>query len=371
MPTQSSITDLQQRLDDLAARMDKAKNCVKGISCGSTCIPKGKTCKAKGGAAAAKLEQLVKAGPGGAPAGQAPAKKAAAKKASGSASPAPKAQPKQAATAAGEVAAAKPPAKAAAGVKMPSAKQIADQEQKVKDLEAKSKGAGGSKFFNQWVDAKLKLNDMKALAADPAAFAKKQADLAKREAERAARRSKWRVTQDKLDERQEAARSSLNRKDLQAIADYTADGGERSYDKVNACARKTPCKDRRAGQHIKELDAALKKLPANTDGDQFYRGVSVTDGEPTEKLYKMLEKATPGTVLKDPGYGSYSSDETVAEGFFFGERNIKFVSTSQALRPLNKFSEISSEYEALMPRGTPSTIRSVTKEGNTLIVELD
>lgn len=47
---------------EAGARLDagKPRNCTKGFSCGNTCIQKGRTCKAKGGRAAAKLADAVK-----------------------------------------------------------------------------------------------------------------------------------------------------------------------------------------------------------------------------------------------------------------------------------------------------------------------
>lgn len=46
----------------LDAARGKPRNCTTGYPCGSTCIQKGKNCKAKGGAAAQKLAAMVRAG---------------------------------------------------------------------------------------------------------------------------------------------------------------------------------------------------------------------------------------------------------------------------------------------------------------------
>lgn len=51
------VVEADARLD--AAR-GKPRNCTTGYACGNTCIQKGRKCRAKGGAAAAKLEQAVK-----------------------------------------------------------------------------------------------------------------------------------------------------------------------------------------------------------------------------------------------------------------------------------------------------------------------
>lgn len=69
----------------LDAARGKPRNCTTGFACGATCIQKGKTCKAKAGAAAEKVTAIVKsaAGGGSAPAAEKPAKKAPGKGAGG------------------------------------------------------------------------------------------------------------------------------------------------------------------------------------------------------------------------------------------------------------------------------------------------
>lgn len=255
--------------------------------------------------------------------------------------------------------------------KPPTAKQIAAQEAKTQKLLAKIKGPGGSKYVFDFRDARQELEDMKLHAADPAQYAQVIANRAKEEKEQKEKLERWGEMQRKLDARQHSVYSQLSKKDFQAIKDYTDEAGSRPYTEVNECARKKSCMNLAAKRHIRELDAALKKLPANEDADAFYRGVSVNPGDATEKLYRALEKAKPGTTLKDPGFGSYSSKEQVAEGFMSGSKNIKFVNRNKELRALNVFSSIPDEYEALLPRGVSVTIRRVTKDGDTLIVELD
>jgi hypothetical protein len=185
----------------------------------------------------------------------------------------------------------------------------------------------------------------------------------------------WRKRQDKLDAAQEKVNLSAAQK--KALKDYTGSGTtDRSYAGLNECLR-TPSKCRskkEAEQFTKELDNAIRALPKNEAGYPFYRGVSATKGAAAQ-LYKSLENAKPGTILKDPGFGSYSSDRRQAEFFISAltpaSKNILFVSKSKGLTPINMFSDIPSETEAIMPRGTAQTIRSVTKNGGTLIVEFD
>jgi hypothetical protein len=148
----------------------------------------------------------------------------------------------------------------------------------------------------------------------------------------------------------------------------------RSYDNMNACLRDPKkCPDEEVSKKfVKEFDSALSKLPKNDEGNPFYRGVTVYPGEDTEKLYKRLEKAVPGTKLKDPGYGSYSAERRQAEHFMNRNRsNLVFVTRNKNMTPINMYSDKKEENEGILPRGTEQTIRSVRKEGNNLIIELD
>jgi hypothetical protein len=172
--------------------------------------------------------------------------------------------------------------------------------------------------------------------------------------------------------------AKLNNTQKKALADYTADSENtrRSYNDVNKCLRfpKTCKSQGESEKFARELDSALKALPSNPGGDPFYRGVTANKGE-AAKVYKALQNAKPGTVIKDPGFGSFSSDRRQAENFTdrldSNSKNIMFVSRNKELTPINKFSKLPDEQEAIMPRGVSQTVRSVRKEGNTLIVELD
>lgn len=181
------------------------------------------------------------------------------------------------------------------------------------------------------------------------------------------------ATQKKINDRQREA--NLTPAQKKAIANYTAEGAKFGYDKMNTCLRTPPsCPDPAEAKKVnKEFDAALKALPKNTDGDTFYRGIGVQNTGPTAALYDLLEKAQPGQKFKDPAYGSYSADDKQAAGFQYGSsgRSILFVSRNKNLTPINMFSEIPTEQEAVLPRGTEQTIRSVRQDGNMLVVELD
>ena len=91
-------------------------------------------------------------------------------------------------------------------------------------------------------------------------------------------------------------------------------------------------------------------------------------------MYEKLAKAKPGQKLRDPGFGSYSAIQSEAKGFLGyldTSKNILFKTRNKSLTPINMFSDLPSEQEAILPRNTEQTIRSITKDGNTLIVELD
>lgn len=146
-----------------------------------------------------------------------------------------------------------------------------------------------------------------------------------------------------------------------------------SYQYINKCLRSPDqCRDKsKAEPHIKLLDETLAKLPKNQERHEFYRGVTVSSPARVKQFEQLLE-AVPGTVIRDSGFGSYSAEKRVALRFTSGnERSILFVSRNKDLAPVNVFSEVPSEKEAILPRGVEQTIQKVTLKGNTLIVELE
>lgn len=228
------------------------------------------------------------------------------------------------------------------------------------------------------ITSAMKLNDKVKAAADKVSKtpeAKSQEAKLKKDAEsRKKAEESFETAQKKREDGQLAA--NLTAKDKKVIADYTKEtGGQspRSYDNMNGCLRFPPsCPDPKTSkQFVKEFDAALKKLPKNDDGNEFYRGIQVNPGQ-TEQLFKALENAKPGTRMKDPGYGSYSAERRQAERFTSRNRpNIIFVTRNKSMTPINVYSEVKEENEAILPRGTEQVIRSVKREGKNLIVELD
>jgi hypothetical protein len=224
----------------------------------------------------------------------------------------------------------------------------------------------------------MKLNDKIKAAMKEASGSPEQkaadANLKKSAEERSLAQKNFEAAQARREAGQTAA--NLSPKDKKAIEDYTKETqgqSARSYDNMNTCLRSpSTCPDPSVSKKFtKEFDAALGKLPKNENGDEFFRGVQVRPGQ-TEQLYKALQNAKPGTKMKDPGYGSFSAERRQAE--FFTARdasNIIFVTRSKSITPINMYSKIQGENEAILPRGTEQTIRKVTKEGKNLIVELD
>jgi len=280
-------------------------------------------------------------------------------------------------------------AKAARNAEHKTAAVAPPDPEKSKKVEAvKAAGAAYSKLLNEQYELSMKGDYDKSLKMGPkvkaakAKYEKLQEDLKtpaqkaieKREADD---KTAWRKQQDKFDEAQE--KTNLTTTQKKAIKDYTGeksskDGG-RNYDVVNGCLRNpSSCGDKEgSAKFTKELDSAVKALPKNDGGAPFYRGIMADRGD-AEKLYNTLENAKPGTTLKDPGFGSYSSSIKQAQHFTTSDaekKNIIFVSRHKSLTPINMFSGLPEEAEAIMPRGTSQTIRRVSKEGGTLIVEVD
>ena len=238
---------------------------------------------------------------------------------------------------------------------------------KQQEMVQKGDIAGAMKLGDKIKAAAQKVND------SPESKAAKE-QMKKAAVAKIGEEAEFKKAQEKREKGQLAA--NLTAKDKKVIADYTKEtGGQspRSYDNMNGCLRFPPsCPDLKTSKKfVKEFDSALDKLPKNEDGNQFFRGVQVRPGQ-TEQLYKALLNAKPGAKMKDPGYGSYSAERKQAEHFTNRNvPNIIFVTRSKSITPINVYSEVKEENEAILPRGTEQTIRKVTKEGKNLIVELD
>ena len=266
-------------------------------------------------------------------------------------------------------------------------KKVKETVQKAKDL-AKGKKADPvsetpseeyARLLKKKMDLAAKGDIKAALKVSPelkAALAKVKAEQAKTASPEESTYTTDRKADQVRDARQ--AEANLTSRQKKAISDYTSAGGDpsnprRSFLDVNGCLRSPPtCVNRKASDTFaKEVDEAIAKLPKNDEGHQFYRGVDARSGTAAE-LYKQLQTVQPGMRMRDPGFGSYSSDKGVTEDFMGrNQPSILFVSRNRNLTPINMFSQMPEEREALMPRGTEQTVRKVTKNGNTLIVEID
>lgn len=182
--------------------------------------------------------------------------------------------------------------------------------------------------------------------------------------------------QDIRDNRQREVSLSHEKQDM--IRRYTSgDEDEFPYEgsflHINRCLRSpNQCQDKSEADHyVKLMDETLAELPKNQEGHEFYRGVTVDSPRKTKEFEQLLE-ATPGTVIRDSGFGSYSAEKRAALGYNSSiKKNILFVSRNKNLTPINVFSEVPSEKEAILPRGMDQIIKKVTLKGNTLIVELE
>lgn len=165
----------------------------------------------------------------------------------------------------------------------------------------------------------------------------------------------------------------LKEEQRDALSDYSMDEGKYSYKAINDYLRNPPRFPGGKKGYIKDLveniDQALVRLPKNKELQPFWRGVD-TSSPQGQALYKALETAQPGTKLSDRAYSSYSFKEDMARKFLKNSPGILFISRNPGLTPINEFSDYRIEGEALLPRGMQQTIRSVTKEGETLVVEL-
>lgn len=197
----------------------------------------------------------------------------------------------------------------------------------------------------------------------------KNFDSEKAQAEAEKRQQAYNAAQSKV---------KLNDKQADALYIYSSDDkevpGKFAYQQLNKCARDpSNCSNpKKARELSKNLDSALAALPKNEGGDPFFRGIDTRDSPAAARLFESLSAAKPGDVISDPAFGSYSSNPAVARDFATsGSKSIVFVSRNKQLTPMNTYAIIPEQNEALLPRGTEQTIRKVTRNGDTLIVEVD
>lgn len=186
--------------------------------------------------------------------------------------------------------------------------------------------------------------------------------------------SKFKDKISKLTDKQEEFwdQENLNKKEWDAIIDYTKpqEMSRRSFFKLNLCLRDPGKCTKTTLEQANLMDSALKKLPKNSDGDSFYRAVRV-ENEQEEAFYQRLLNSLPGEKIKDPAFSSYSASIREAEKYRFEGKSILFINRQREITPIHFFSNNEEEYEALLPRGTESTIKAIHRDGDNLVVELE
>lgn len=179
-----------------------------------------------------------------------------------------------------------------------------------------------------------------------------------------------------MNRRQDATRLDPLGADAKAIRTYTSDRdirGVNQYQNLNNCLRNPgACKNAEEAKKLQEgLDNALKVLPKNTDNFQFTRVISLS--KDTQQLYDFLRQAKAGTILKDPGYGSFSSDKGYAAGLSDPRwgKTIKLVTRSGQIVPVNQYSNVKDEAEGILPRGANLKIARIVEDQNGITAFLD
>jgi hypothetical protein len=167
--------------------------------------------------------------------------------------------------------------------------------------------------------------------------------------------------------------TKLTGEQSKAIRTYTSDKdirGVNQYQNVNNCLRNpSACANKEEAEALRKgLDSALSALPKNTDNFEFTRVIPLSQG--TQQLYNFLKNATPGTTLKDPGYSSFTSDKTHAQGLARYGKTIKMVTKSGQIVPVNQYSLVKDEMEGILPRGSSLKIVNVKEDANGLTVTL-
>lgn len=298
-----------------ALRLD-AKKCAKGTACGNACIPKGRQCRQASATAEqkARTEKIAELSSEGEAPKKAPEAEAAQK-------PAPKQQT-----------AAKPQEKA------PQVQ--ADKPGKLQQLAGKVK----AKVANL-------ANKVKAATEGPE------------------------EPQDATEREQELLKKGplKSLRQVRAVTTYT---GEK-YEIMNRCARKLAKADecREVIQINKDLNRAIKSLPGNPEGKEFYRGISLTATDPSyKKMASMFRNLKVGDVFKDDAVSSYSEDEYIAAKFIErqqGDLPIYLVSRSKRLADISQYSSFSNEKESVLPGGHKQRVTKVEQDANALYIYLD
>lgn len=183
----------------------------------------------------------------------------------------------------------------------------------------------------------------------------------------------------RLQDEETLAKSPLKTMEqLQAVRAYTGT----KYEAMNDCARGISIGRAKDCSHYNaisdKLEEAMELLPKNTAGDPHYRGISA-EGD----LARMFRNLKEGDTMSDPGFSSFSKDREVASEFMYSgfppdaeDDNPRYaavmlVTRSRKLTSLSAVSHFDHEEESLFPRGHKLRVKSIKRQGNDMVVEVE
>lgn len=124
-------------------------------------------------------------------------------------------------------------------------------------------------------------------------------------------------------------------------------------------------------EQVRNMDSALEKLPKNTSGQTYYRGLSLDQ----EQARSLLSLVRDSKTWKDPGFSSYSADREEAEDFASSTGGVPLVliTRSKRLANVEKYApgEFSDQRESILPRNTQLKVSKITQSGGVTYILLD
>ena len=221
---------------------------------------------------------------------------------------------------------------------------------------------------------------------------KAQTEIKKLETDKGAKDAEWRANkkQEDLDygrlSFEKPPKTEISEKGKETLLNYTQDKSnagpnQKGFEGMNRCSRNPPsCNDAQKKANS-DMDEVLKELPRNegkntaggSQPDKYHRGIDLTENP---QLASQIDRLKPGDQMVDSGFGSYSRNIEVAQGFVTGagtagNRNVIITSRSKEIRNIEHHSDFETEEEGVLPRGTAQTVRSIEYIGNTTYIEVD
>ena len=236
-------------------------------------------------------------------------------------------------------------------------KAIDELREKAKESYAKGDYESGTKYGNKALELSQNL---------PMTPTEVKKDKQAREESKRIREKYW---QQKDRSAKKPPEVEISDKARAAIKDYTEDKPKPpAYKGMNNCGRGKTCSEKSKRQTA-ALDSALQELPANTSGGSYFRGFNASVSS-----FDQLSNLSVGDSFSDGGFGSFSRDPSIAQGFAGGPtkpRRVIIESRSTSIRSAEQFSRLKKEQEGILPRNVPQTVRSVEKDGDTLYITVD